>query len=38
MTKMRNLRNETDVGSGIRNAEESAKRKRPPWMKKISIS
>jgi hypothetical protein len=36
MTKM-SLRSEKDDANEIKSAEESAKRKRPSWMRKISI-
>jgi hypothetical protein len=38
MMMMMSPRNENDVGSEIRSEEESVKRKRQPWTKKISTS
>ena len=37
-TKMTSLRNENDVGNETRSGEESGKKKKLPWMRKISIS
>ena len=35
---MTNLRKENDAGNETRNAEESVKRKKLPWMRRISTS